>query len=115
MTVDEVNQEYSKLLNRIEGAQRQYQSFPEPDAIAQDEEESYSTKTKDRLATLTGRVRFCVERCSNAFRSKKSCHGQDSSTAFACGDPVYIRQVCESFEISRLRSHVRCRRLTTWD
>ena len=93
MTVDEVDQEYSALLDHIEGAQRQYQSFPRPDALGLDEEHLHDSRAKHRLGAVTRKARLLVERLLEAFRSNKTSEGEESPSSSECDDIICLGRV----------------------
>ena len=94
MTVDEVDQEYSALLDHIEGARRQYQSFPRPDALGLDEEHLHDSRAKHRLGAVTRKARLIVERLLEALRSNKTSESEESPSSSECDDIVCLGQAC---------------------
>ena len=95
MTVDEVNHDYSALLDQIEGTRRQYHSFPMPDALS--EEHLVESRAKQRIAAITGKVLSYVEFLLGTLRSIKVSQGKESTTASECEDSVCLGRVCEMF------------------
>ena len=107
MKSDEVNPEYTALLDQIDGARRQYQSFPTPHALSQDEEHSFEARAKYKLSALTLKLSFHVECFLETLRSFRPLRDEGSSTSSDCEGSACFGRVCALpyMDVCRYHAH----------